>query len=146
MKLKISAVFFLLAFFIISSGCGKKEDLSSFSLLLNRWATSTEKMDYAVYAKTEAYPREQSVFREIYRDSCYADVQILKVEDCDGEERTDFEGSVFIKRNIIFECRQVLRAGKKSSPVRGEVFAVKFKTGSRSGDGWLLANRTLIHL
>lgn len=146
MKLKITAVLFLLTVFLISTGCGKKEDLSSFSLLLDRWASATEKMDYGMYVKTEAYPREQSVFVETYRDFCYGDVKIIKVEESDGEEKKDFEGSLFIKRNIIFECRQVLRSGKKSSLVRGEVFAVKFKTGSRSGEGWLLANRTLIHL
>ena len=140
----LTAAIFMVLLSIL--GCKKKEYFPEPGLILNNWSRATQELNYDVYSKCEAYPREVAVFNEMYKFFYFTNITIVKVEDLDEKDvRTDFEGKRFHKRNVIFECMEVSRGGKSSAKqVKGEVFFIKFLDGSKAKDGWLMANRTLI--
>lgn len=133
---------------VLLVSCKKKERDPLPEFILNRWAASTEALSYSDYVKYEAYPKEQQVFREIYSEVYFKNITVLKYSEPDEKEVfRDPAGNSYIKRNISFECVQMKRnSGQKGIDVRGDVDLLKFKDGKRSGDGWLMANRTIIRL
>ena len=135
-------------FVLLLPGCKKKEVFEEPGIILKKWSSAIEKMNYQVYKKCEAYPREWAVFNEIYRNQYFEDINIIKIEDLDEKDiKQDYEGHYYLKRNVIFECTEVNRQKReKVKRVRGEVFFIKFIGSEREKEGWLMANRTMIRL
>jgi hypothetical protein len=128
--------------------CSKKEIDMQPGYVLQKWSRAIEKMDYGNYAKCEAYPKSDSVFREIYRDDYFTDIMAVDIEEPDLEKITiDHEGNSYIQRNVKFEGSAVKRnTGKPYQVVSGDAVFIKFKDGKRSSDGWLIFNRTIARI
>lgn len=132
----------------VISGCKKEEaTFTAHEVLLSRWCKASETLNYELYKKCEAYPREQSVFNDMYKDFYFADPRVVKLEDLNEKDiQKDFDGNSFVKRNLYFECVEVKRSDKKQVRLNGEAFIIKFTNGNRAGEDWFMANRTLVRL
>lgn len=143
---KIILILIIPAIFLTT--CKKKDEFVESNTILQQWTNAIEKLNYRTYARFEAYPKSEPVFREIYRDFYFADLMVVNVEDPDQERKfKDGSGNSFIKRNVMFECAEVNRKTKKYMVVvRGDVDFIKFIEGPRENEGWLMWNRNLIRV
>ncbi len=116
------------------------------NFVLTKWAGAIQTFNYRDFAACEAYPRGEATFREMYRHYYLVDVTATEVEPVDQKKiRTDQAGNRFLHRALDFEASIINRQTKKPTGVlRGNAVFVRFLDGSRSGDGWLMSNRTLI--
>jgi len=130
---------------IFLSSCGKKEKDPEPGMLLYKWAKAAERLDYKTYSICEAYPKGESVFREIFKDDYYSDISVITIGDPDTEKKQkDFSGNSFIQRTVTFEGNAVKRVNSKPYQiVNGDVMLIKFLEGERKKDGWLILNRTI---
>ena len=130
---------------IFLSSCGKKEKDPEPGMLLYKWAKAAERLDYKTYSICEAYPKGESVFREIFKDDYYSDISVITIGDPDTEKKQkDFSGNSFIQRTVTFEGNAVKRVNSKPyQKVNGDVMLIKFLEGERKKDGWLILNRTI---
>ncbi len=149
MKKRIIQMLFplvLLSLMLIS--CKKDDKVPEPAYVLQKWAKSLEKLNYKKYSKCEAYPKAESVFREMYRDYYIIDIATIDVEDADEKEiRKNYKGDSFLHRAVSFEGTAVKRDSKKPYQlIRGDAVFVKFIDGKRKNDGWLMSNRTLTRI
>ena len=142
---KIILILFIAGFFL---SCSKKEKFVEPEFVLNKWCQSIKNLNYSSYKKYEAYPKERAVFREMYRDYYLKSPLIMKIQDLDEKKiHIDSDKLSYMKRNVSFECDLVLRrTGKVDRMIRGDVDFIKFVNSSRSSEGWLMSNRSLIHI
>ena len=108
--------------------CKKKERFLEPRFLLAQWVEATEKLNYKAYSKYEAFPKSEAVFREIYRETYYANPLIVNVEEFDKDKTyKDNNGNLFYKRDVRFECSEVNRKTKKYTRViKGEVSLIRY--------------------
>lgn len=116
--------------------------------VLRRWASAIQQMNYREYAACEAYPKAEAVFREMYREYYLVDLMATEIDDADGAEvLKDAEGQRYLRRQLEFEAAVVSRkGGRQNGLIRGNAEFIKYLDGRRAKDGWLLSNRTLIHV
>lgn len=140
--------FLLLAIMLAVLSCKKEGKFVEPEYIFAKWARSLKTLHYADYAACEAYPKSEAVFREIYRDTYYADPMVTEIEKFDEKNvRKDSAGNSFLSRNVQFECTEVRRKDNKPVRVlRGDVDFVKFVDGDRKKQGWLMWNRKIIRL
>lgn len=145
---KIAALILIISSLAILSCSGKKKTYPEAEQVLHRWSRAIENLNYADYKATEVYPKELPVFMEMYREYYLADLMIIEAEKINEKDvKKDDEGNSYIKRNLKFECAEVKRRTRKPSMlIMGDVDMIKFIDGSRSKDGWLMSNRTLIRI
>ena len=144
---KLAAVLPLLLCLCVCS-CKKKEDISLYDSILRKWCRSQKELNYTRYRECEAYPKAYPVFREMYRDYYFEDIMIVNIDEIDKKNvMKDPEGNEFISRNTDFECSEFSRkAGRPTQVVRGNLRFIRFKTGPRKDDGWLMSNRTMVRI
>ena len=128
--------------------CKKEKKFVDPEYVFARWAKAIESLNYREYASCEAYPKEESVFREMFRETYYADLMVTEVEKLDeGKVSSDRDGNRYIKRNVQFECSEVRRANRRHVRVlRGDVDFIKFVSGDREKQGWLMWNRRIVRV
>ena len=138
-------VLFTMAFFV---SCKKDNKTTEPEYVLQRWAKAIEELNYRSYSKCEAYPKDVSVFKEMYRDYYLADMMVVDVPKPNEEDvRKDYKNESYIHTSIRFEPSAVKRDTKKPYQlIRGDAVFVKFLDGGRKNDGWLLSNRTLTRI
>lgn len=137
---------FVLIAVVLAASCKKKERIVEPHSVLVRWAKAIQNMDHRDYARCEAYPKSEPVFREMFRDYYYTDLMTVSVGQPDeGDVRRDYEGNPYIQVPVSFEGSVVRRStGKPYQVVRGDAIFVKFVEGKRKAQGWLLSNRTIV--
>ncbi len=138
----------ILSLIIITACSGKKETYPEAEQVLHKWSKSIEALNYSDYKACEAYPKEQNVFLEMYKEFFLADLMIIEADKINEKDvKKDQDGNSYIKRNLKFDCAEVKRKTRKPSVlIIGDVDMVKFIDGKRSKDGWLMSNRTLIRM
>jgi len=143
---KVVVIFML--FIMVIPSCKKKEKFLEPEIILRKWAGAIERLDYFEYRKCEAYPKEKDVFREMYQDFYLSGLSVVTIGPLSEKDiNKDPDGNPYIKRNVVFECKQVRRRDRKvQHPIKGEVFFIRFVEGERKKEGWLMANRTLMHI
>ena len=126
----------------------KEEEFPEPEQVFRRWTSSLKNLNYQDYRSCEAYPKEEGVFREMFRYTYYRDCGVKEFDDLDeGDVKKDFQGNKYLERKVLFECAEVARkTGKQLQTVRGDVAFVKFLSGSRDKDGWLLWHRTMYRI
>lgn len=133
---------------LILASCKKEKKFTAPEIIFSKWARAIETLDYPAYASCEAYPKSEGVFREMFRDSYYADLMVLEVEKLNEKNiLKDHQGNSYIKRNVQFECNEIRRKDRK--PVRllrGDVDFIRFTDGERQNRGWLMWNRKIIRI
>lgn len=133
---------------LLLASCGKEKKFTAPEAVFAKWSRAIERLNYAEYASCEAYPKSEGVFREMFRDSYYADLMVTEVEKLDEQEvLKDHQGDSYIKRNVQFECNEIRRKDRK--PVRllrGDVDFVRYTDGDRKARGWLMWNRKIIRV
>lgn len=133
---------------LLLASCGKEKKFTAPEDVFAKWSRAIERLNYAEYASCEAYPKSEGVFREMFRDSYYADLMVTEVEKLDEQEvLKDHQGDSYIKRNVQFECNEIRRKDRK--PVRllrGDVDFVRYTDGDRKARGWLMWNRKIIRV
>ncbi len=140
------ATIIIIMLLIPLGGCKKEKKLVEPQYVLTRWASAIQELNYRQYADCEAYPKSESVFREIFRDYYYTDVMAVSIEQPDKNDvRKDYEGNPYIHTSVSFEGNVVKRStGKPYQVVRGDSVFIMFTQGKRSKQGWLMSNRTII--
>jgi hypothetical protein len=134
------------ALFLVA--CKKEKKFTAPEIIFAKWARAIETFNYPDYASCEAYPKSEGVFREMFRDSYYADLMVIEVEKLNEKETLkDTRGNPYIKRNVQFECNEIRRRDHR--PVRllrGDVDFIRFTDGDRQNRGWLMWNRKIIRI
>ncbi|HNR87489.1 MAG TPA: hypothetical protein PKM65_04045 [Spirochaetota bacterium] len=128
--------------------CKKAPSTEEPSAILNNWAAAIKDLKYDGYRKYEAYPRDEAVFAEMFRNNYFMDVMVNEVSEVDEKDvRKDQHGNRFIRKYVNFEATSVKRAtAKPDQLLRGDVVLIKFLDGKRAGDGWLISNRTMMYI
>lgn len=146
--MKKIAVLFLIAMTFALVSCKGDKKIPEPAYVLQKWAKAIEKLDYQSYAKCEAYPKSDAVFRDMYKEYYITDIMTVQVDDPDENNISkDFEGNSFMHRSASFEASAVKRNTNKPYQLqRGEAVFVKFLDGKRYKDGWLLSSRTIINI
>ncbi len=126
--------------------CKKKEKFPEPAYVMSKWTRAIQELNYRLYLQTEAYPKSETIFRDMYHDYYFTDMMVLSVEDPDPRDsRRDHEGNSYIHTSITFEGSVVKRStGKPFRVIRGDAVFIKFVDGKRKNQGWLLSNRTFI--
>ncbi len=116
--------------------------------VLRKWASAIQQMNYREYAECEAHPKSEAVFREMYREYFLVDLMATEIDAPESaEELKDAEGRRYLRRQLEFEAAAVSRkGGKQNGLIRGSAEFIKYIDGRRAKEGWLLSNRTLIHV
>ncbi len=131
---------------LVATGCKKVEKTPEPAYVIMKWARAIQDLNYKNYARCEAYPKSEAVFRDMYRDYYLSDLMVTSVEDADEKDiRKDQDGNPFIHRSLSFEASSVKRAtGKPYQVVRGDAVFIKFTEGTLAAQGWLMSNRTFV--
>lgn len=141
-----SALLMLLVVALVT--CKKEKKFVEPEYVFAKWAKATESLNYRDYETCEAYPKSEGVFREMYHDTYYADLMVTEVEKLDRKKVSQGpDGNSYIKRNVLFECTEIRRAGRKPIRVlRGDVDFIKFVSGEREKQGWMMWNRRIVRI
>jgi hypothetical protein len=141
-------IYFVLIFILLGISCKKEEKFVEPDHLLRRWGAAAKDLNYTDYSRIEAYPKEPGVFRETFRDYYPSDISVSFIEDDDpGRIFTDHKGMKYVRRNVAFSFVQVNRKTKSSlGYVTGDVDFVNYIDGPLKTRGWIMLNRTLIHI
>ncbi len=144
--MKKTVIMLLAAAAMVSLSCKDENRFVEPNFVLTKWAGAVQNLNYRDYAACEAYPKSEATFREMYRNYYIIDIMATDIEDADKDKvRTDQAGNRYMHRMLDFEGTIVNRQTRKATGVmRGNTVFVKFLDGRRSGDGWLMSNRTLI--
>ncbi len=125
--------------------CKKEKKTPEPVYVLKKWGMALEELNYRLYCQCEAYPKDVSVFRDMYKDYYIVDIMAIEVEDEDKEDvRRDYKNDPYLYRAVTFEGTAVKRETKKPYQlIRGDAVFIKFLDGERKNDGWLMSNRTI---
>ena len=140
--ISVSVISILLLF----SSCKRQEPFVDPAYIFLKWSGAVKALNYKDYSECEAFPKDQDVFRNLYRDYYYSDLIIRDMGKFNENDiKTDFEGYKFNHRMLYFECKRISReTGKTVENMKGEVEFIKYIEGSKTNKGWLMHNRTLI--
>jgi|GEM_PF-256640 len=138
----------LVMLFCLFPSCRDQKKYIHPGAVLKRWAGAIRDLHYLEYSRCEAYPKNEAVFREMYRDYYIIDLMITDFEEVDEDAiKQDQDGNRFLQRSISFEGALVSRMTNKPEQIlRGDALLVKFLDGERAKDDWLLWNRTLVRI
>lgn len=145
--MKKCAYLVMIALLLVPS-CKKEKKFVEPDYIFAKWAKSIESLNYTDYTACEAIPKSEGVFREIYRDTYYADLMVTEVEKA-NEKRIlkDNKGRSYIKRNVQFECTEIRRRDRKHVRLlRGDVDFIRYTDGGKERRGWLMWNRKIIRI
>ena len=128
--------------------CKKEKKFTEPEYIFAKWTRAIEKLNYKDYASCEAFPKEEAVFKELYRESYYADLMVTGADKLDEKKiHKDPKGDAFISRNVQFECTEIRRSDRKPLMLlRGDVDFIRYTEGSRAAKGWLMWNRKIIRI
>ena len=131
---------------LLTAGCKKEKKFTEASYILSRWAAASRSIDYNAYRDCEANPKDQSVFREMFREKYYDSPVVTLIGSLDEDDvMKDPQGRPFIHREVSFECKEISRrTGKIMENVRGDVLFIRYTDAPRRNLGWLMLNRTMI--
>ncbi len=142
------AIYLALAVALAVISCKKEKKFAEPEYIFAKWTRAIERLNYKEYASCEAFPKEEPVFREIYRDYYYTDLMVTGVEKLDEKKiHKDPMGHAFISRNVQFECTEIRRSDRKPLMLlRGDVDFIRYIEGGRAAQGWLMWNRKIIRI
>lgn len=145
-----NVVVFIIALLIVGQvlSCKDESRFVEPNYVLRKWASAIQQFNYREYAACEANPKSEAVFREMYREYYLVDLMATEIDDADdAKELKDADGVRYLRRNLEFEAAVVKRkTGKHDGLIRGSAEFIKYIDGRRAKDGWLLSNRTIIHV
>jgi hypothetical protein len=121
-------------------GCSEKKSYENERALLNSWALSIKNKDYQLYKKLDASPKPMEQFLEMYKEYYLSNIVIKEVSD-PSKEKTDSEGKIFIKCDIICSGDIIMRKDSRKSPFAATFECIHYKN---SASEWLVSGRTLI--
>ncbi len=136
----------LLLLFVFS--CKEKPLFVDPAYVLMKWADAVKNMNYREYSECEAFPKDFSVFNELYRNYYYTDFLINEMgRYSDKNIRTDSEGNSYNYRIIHFECFRIERkTGRAVENMKGDVEFIKYLESPKAERGWLMSNRTIVRI
>ena len=145
MKFNIIIALFTAALLAISS-CKKKEIFLDPAYIFLKWSSAVKNLNYKDYSECEAYPKDESVFRELYGDYYLTDLIIRNLGKFDEKKtKIDASGYEYKFRSVYFECVRVNRkTGRHVQNMKGDVEFVNYVDGPKKNKGWLMFNRTII--
>jgi hypothetical protein len=145
--MKKYALLLMLIVVLFAAECKKEKKFMEPDFIFAKWSRAIESLNYPDYASCEAYPKSEGVFREIFRETYYADLMVTEVEKADEKNIQKGRGGSYVKRSVQFECTEVRRRDRRPLRVlRGDVDFIRFVDGSRTKQGWLMWNRKIIRI
>lgn len=144
-KIRLISVL-VVSLLLLFSSCKRQEPFVDPAYIFLKWSGAVKSLNYKDYSECEAFPKDQDVFRNLYRDYYYGNLIIRDMGKFnDSDIKTDFEGYKFNPRMLYFECKRISReTGKTVENMKGEVEFIKYIEGPKINRGWLMHNRTLI--
>lgn len=145
MRKYICVILLLSAVFVC---CKKEKKFLEPDIIFSKWARAIDTLNYADYRSCEAFPKSEPVFREMFRETYYADLMVTGVEKFDEKKiKKDAGGASYLGRNVQFECTETRRRDRKAVRVlRGDVDFIRYVDGDRTKQGWLMWNRKIIRI
>ncbi len=138
----------LLLLILAVPGCKKEKPFVEPAYVFAKWTRATETLNYADYASCEAYPKEEGVFRETFRETFYSEMMPMEIGDAVERRDPPADGKGrYLMRTVQFECAEVRRRDRKHVRVlRGEVDFIRFLEGAPAKRGWLMWNRNIVRV
>lgn len=140
-------ILILLAVILSSiTSCKKKEAFVDPAYVFLKWSSAVKNLNYKEYSECEAFPKDDLVFRELFRDYYFSGLQIRNLGKYNENElKSDPEGHRYRLRKVYFECNRVeRRTSRIVQEMKGDVEFVSFTNGPNADRGWLMYNRTFI--
>ncbi len=141
-------VFLIVLIAATSITCKRKKKFLTPTVVMRKWSRSIKTLNYNIYRQCEAYPKTQKAFLEMYKDFYPENLMVIYVDDVDKKTvRKDAAGDKYFQRKVNFEFSDIKRSTKKQQfVVRGTVDFVRFTSGARVKDGWLMASRNMMRI
>ena len=143
---KIIAIF-LTAVILLIGSCKKRDVFVDPAYIFLKWSSAVRNLNYNSYSECEAFPKDESVFRELYGDHYLSDLIIRDLGKFNEKDtKLDVDGYKYKFRSVYFECVRVKRkTGKPVQNMKGDVEFVNYIDGPKKDKGWLMFNRTIIN-
>ncbi|MCL2155959.1 MAG: hypothetical protein FWH53_09870 [Leptospirales bacterium] len=143
---KITTLIFAVTLLLISS-CKKKEIFVDPAYIFLKWSSAVKNLNYKEYSECEAFPKDESVFREIYGDFYLSDLIIRDLGKFNEKDtKIDAAGYEYKFRSVYFECVRIMRkTGRPAQNMKGDVEFINYIYGPKKDKGWLMFNRTIIN-
>jgi len=143
---KIITLIFAVALLVVSS-CKKKEIFVDPAYIFLKWSSAVKNLNYKEYSECEAFPKDESVFRELYGSFYLADLIIRDLGKFNEKDtKIDAVGYEYKHRRVYFECVRIMRkTGRPVQNMKGDVEFVNYIEGPKKDKGWLMFNRTIIN-
>jgi len=141
-------IILLLIIALLSAGsCKKREIFLDPAYVFYKWSSAVRNLNYKEYSECEAYPKDESVFRDLYGDHYLADLIIRNVGDFNPKDiKQDTVGFEYMFRRVYFDCVRINRkTGRPVQNMKGDVEFINYIDGPKKNRGWLMFNRTIIN-
>ncbi|MCL1864413.1 MAG: hypothetical protein FWF73_01220 [Spirochaetes bacterium] len=142
---KIIALF--AAVTVLISSCKKKEIFVDPAYIFLKWSSAVRNLNYKEYSECEAFPKDESVFRELYGDFYLSDLIIRNIGEFNEKAtKMDVNRYEYKFRRVYFECVRIKRkTGKPVQNMKGDMEFINYIDGPKKDKGWLMFNRTIIN-
>ncbi len=144
-RIFLNAVILSLLLIFIPS-CKQKEVFVDPVYIFLKWSSAVKNLNYKEYSECEAFPKDDLVFRELFGDYYFSELQISEIGKYNENEiKSDAEGYKYHLRKVYFECKRVERKTSRIvQEMKGDVEFVNYINGPNINRGWLMYNRTFI--
>lgn len=145
MKNLITGILLFIIILVIPS-CKQKQAFVDPVYVFMKWSSAVKNMNYREYTECEAFPKDDLVFRELFGDYYFSDLQIRDLGKYNESElKSDSEGYKYHLRKVYFDCKRVERKTSRIvQEMKGDVEFVNYTNGPNVNRGWLMYNRTFI--
>jgi hypothetical protein len=143
---KIITLIFAAALLLVIS-CKKKEIFVDPAYIFLKWSSAVRSLNYKEYSECEAFPKDESVFRELYGNFYLTGLTIRNLGKFNEKDtKTDAAGYEYKFRSVYFECVRIIRkTGRPVQNMKGDVEFINYIDGPKKDKGWLMFNRTIIN-
>jgi len=141
-----SGIIFFIILLISIPSCKQKEAFVDPVYVFMKWSSAVKNLNYKDYSECEAFPKDNLVFRELFSDYYFSDLQISELGRYNENElKSDFNGNTYHLRKVYFECKRTERKTSRDvQEMKGDVEFVNYTNGPNMNRGWLMYNRTFI--
>jgi hypothetical protein len=146
MKINRSLTLLLIFAFMLIVSCKEKKAFVDPVYVFMKWSGAVKNLNYREYSECEAYPKDENVFREQFKEYYFSDLLIRELGEFKEKDiKIDSAGYGYNLRKVYFECRRIeRRTSRVVQNMKGDVEFVRFINGPGSDRGWLMSNRTII--
>jgi len=147
MRFGKNIILLFVAALLLAGSCKKKEIFVDPAYIFLKWSNAVRNLNYSAYSECEAFPKDESVFRDMYGDFYLSNLVIRDMGEFNPKEtKADIVGYDYVFRRVYFECTRINRkTGHPVQNMKGDVEFINYINGPKKDKGWLMFNRTIIN-